>query len=110
MPGSRNSSHLAHDLLMTEGLLCIEGVHKFCYFIGQGKAHDHLISTGGKLAHHLEMVEMCNPIVRWEENNCKKKKIRESLAGIYFFVCCLFLKSYCSINILGQEEIGLPLI
>ena len=45
---------------------------------------------GGKLAHHLEMVEMCNPIVRWEENNCKKKKSDNllqayiSLFAVYF--------------------------
>ena len=90
MPGSRNSSHLAHDLLMTEGLLCIEGVHKFCYFIGQGKEHDHLISMGGKLAHHLEMVEMCNPIVRWEENNCKKKK-NQRISCRHIFLCLLFI-------------------
>ena len=81
---------MAHDLLMTEVLLCIEGVHKFCYFIGQGKAHDHLISMGGKLAHHLEMVEMCNPIVRWEENNCKKKKKSENLLQAYISLFAVY--------------------
>lgn len=63
---------------------------------------------GGKLAHHLEMVEMCNPTVRWEENICKKN---HRISHRHIFLCLLFIfKELWLFNILGQEEIGLPSI
>lgn len=43
---------------------------------------------GGKFAHHLETVEMCNPKVRWEESIYKKN---HRISHRHIFLCLLFI-------------------